>query len=279
MPTGELNRWFEAAIEANPPPAPKGKRIKLRYITQVKTPAADLRRVRQPHRRAARKLSPLSGQRAAARPEARAVPLRLEIPRPQQSLRSRPLSRAKSKFTLLSASPVHCGTMPEVIGHWGAYERPTRAGTSSTGRYFEKNRAELGPGFIRILSYFREDGAKSVAADRACDARAEHDCAGAARAHHQGRGAPAWRRAAREDGRADRNDRALVHRNPPLPRRTGARKSSSFAGCSTKRRAVRQGDQPAGDARAAAEAASAARRRTRASAGSESSVASLWSCT
>ncbi|MEO7257267.1 MAG: ribosome biogenesis GTPase Der [Sphingomicrobium sp.] len=35
--TGELNRWFEAAVEANPPPAPKGKRIKLRYITQVKT--------------------------------------------------------------------------------------------------------------------------------------------------------------------------------------------------------------------------------------------------
>jgi HPt (histidine-containing phosphotransfer) domain-containing protein len=27
---------------------------------------------------------------------------------------------------------------------------------------FEKNRAELGPGFIRILSYFREDGAKSL---------------------------------------------------------------------------------------------------------------------
>lgn len=30
--------------------------------------------------------------------------------------------------------------------------------------YFEKARAELGPGFIRILSYFREDGTKSVAA-------------------------------------------------------------------------------------------------------------------
>ena len=29
--------------------------------------------------------------------------------------------------------------------------------------YFEKSRAELGPGFIRILSYFREDGVKSVA--------------------------------------------------------------------------------------------------------------------
>jgi GTP-binding protein len=35
--TGELNRWFEAAVEANPPPAPGGKRIKLRYITQVKS--------------------------------------------------------------------------------------------------------------------------------------------------------------------------------------------------------------------------------------------------
>ncbi|MCA1652745.1 MAG: Hpt domain-containing protein [Sphingomonadales bacterium] len=29
--------------------------------------------------------------------------------------------------------------------------------------YFEKNRAELGPGFIRILNYFREDGIKSLA--------------------------------------------------------------------------------------------------------------------
>jgi GTP-binding protein len=35
--TGELNRWFERAIETNPPPAPGGKRIKLRYITQVKS--------------------------------------------------------------------------------------------------------------------------------------------------------------------------------------------------------------------------------------------------
>ncbi|MEO6256700.1 MAG: Hpt domain-containing protein [Sphingomicrobium sp.] len=28
--------------------------------------------------------------------------------------------------------------------------------------HFEKSRAELGPGFIRILNYFREDGAKSL---------------------------------------------------------------------------------------------------------------------
>jgi GTPase len=37
VPTGELNRWFEAAVERNPPPAPGGKRIKPRYITQAKT--------------------------------------------------------------------------------------------------------------------------------------------------------------------------------------------------------------------------------------------------
>ena len=35
--TGELNRWFERAVAANPPPAPGGKRIKLRYITQART--------------------------------------------------------------------------------------------------------------------------------------------------------------------------------------------------------------------------------------------------
>ena len=33
--TSALNRWFDDALEANPPPAPNGKRIKLRYITQV----------------------------------------------------------------------------------------------------------------------------------------------------------------------------------------------------------------------------------------------------
>ena len=35
--TGQLNRWFEGAIERNPPPAPGGKRIKLCYLTQAKT--------------------------------------------------------------------------------------------------------------------------------------------------------------------------------------------------------------------------------------------------
>jgi GTP-binding protein len=37
VPTAALNRWFDDALSANPPPAPKGKRIKLRYITQIKS--------------------------------------------------------------------------------------------------------------------------------------------------------------------------------------------------------------------------------------------------
>ncbi len=37
VPTAALNRWFDQAMEANPPPAPGGRRIKLRYITQIKT--------------------------------------------------------------------------------------------------------------------------------------------------------------------------------------------------------------------------------------------------
>ncbi|MGE3690248.1 MAG: ribosome biogenesis GTPase Der [Novosphingobium sp.] len=37
VPTSLLNRWFDDALEKNPPPAPGGKRIKLRYITQAKT--------------------------------------------------------------------------------------------------------------------------------------------------------------------------------------------------------------------------------------------------
>ncbi|MBV1917567.1 MAG: ribosome biogenesis GTPase Der [Sphingomonadaceae bacterium] len=34
IPTAALNRWFDDALAANPPPAPGGRRIKLRYITQ-----------------------------------------------------------------------------------------------------------------------------------------------------------------------------------------------------------------------------------------------------
>jgi GTP-binding protein len=37
VPTARLNQWLAAAVAAHPPPAPGGRRIKLRYATQVKT--------------------------------------------------------------------------------------------------------------------------------------------------------------------------------------------------------------------------------------------------
>ncbi|WP_108260866.1 ribosome biogenesis GTPase Der [Mangrovicoccus ximenensis] len=37
IPTAQLNRWLTAMLEAHPPPAPGGRRIKLRYMTQAKT--------------------------------------------------------------------------------------------------------------------------------------------------------------------------------------------------------------------------------------------------
>jgi len=35
LPTHALNQWLQAAVEAHPPPAVSGRRIKLRYITQA----------------------------------------------------------------------------------------------------------------------------------------------------------------------------------------------------------------------------------------------------
>jgi GTP-binding protein len=35
--TAQLNRWLVGMLEQHPPPAPQGKRIKLRYMTQAKT--------------------------------------------------------------------------------------------------------------------------------------------------------------------------------------------------------------------------------------------------
>ena len=37
VPTARLNRWLEEVVAAHPPPAPAGRRIKMRYATQVKT--------------------------------------------------------------------------------------------------------------------------------------------------------------------------------------------------------------------------------------------------
>ena len=40
-PTSALNRWFEQAVAANPPPAVSGRRLKLNYVTQPKVAAAE----------------------------------------------------------------------------------------------------------------------------------------------------------------------------------------------------------------------------------------------
>ncbi len=37
IPTAALNRWLTGMLEQHPPPAPQGKRIKLRYMTQAKS--------------------------------------------------------------------------------------------------------------------------------------------------------------------------------------------------------------------------------------------------
>jgi GTP-binding protein len=37
VPTAALNRWFESAVDANPPPAVSGRRLRLNYITQAKS--------------------------------------------------------------------------------------------------------------------------------------------------------------------------------------------------------------------------------------------------
>ncbi len=37
VPTAKLNRWLTGMLEAHPPPAPGGRRIKMRYMTQAKT--------------------------------------------------------------------------------------------------------------------------------------------------------------------------------------------------------------------------------------------------
>ena len=37
VPTARLNQWLSEMVEAHPPPAPGGRRIRLRYMTQAKT--------------------------------------------------------------------------------------------------------------------------------------------------------------------------------------------------------------------------------------------------
>src|SRR5206468_4411268 len=68
---------------------------------------------------------------------------------------------AKEKFTVP-------GLVPSGGTTAGSLRRLEEQGVTDEARdivdwtYFEKSRSELGPGFIRILSYFKEDGVKSI---------------------------------------------------------------------------------------------------------------------
>jgi GTP-binding protein len=64
--TAQLNRWFEQAVQNNPPPAVSGRRLKLNYITQKGAPA-ELRRILLAGRRRAEILSALSTTACEAR--------------------------------------------------------------------------------------------------------------------------------------------------------------------------------------------------------------------
>ncbi len=63
--TSQLNRWLEAAISKNPPPAPSGRRIKIRYATQASSQAADFCGVWKPDGENAGKLQALPDEHAA----------------------------------------------------------------------------------------------------------------------------------------------------------------------------------------------------------------------
>src|SRR4029079_5405550 len=72
------------------------------------------------------------------------------------------IAGAKANFTLSGLSPKEWdhGRIRPALKEQGVADE---ARDIVDWAYFEKSRTELGPGFIRILSYFKEDGTKSIA--------------------------------------------------------------------------------------------------------------------
>ncbi len=114
MPTSALNRWFEATVESHPPPAVSGRRLRLNYITQAKSAAAELRRVLHARRRAARRLQALSVEFAARDlrasghadpPDAAREGQPVQGPRQAQALRAFVRSLDAGHFQLGAARP------------------------------------------------------------------------------------------------------------------------------------------------------------------------------
>ena len=227
--TGELNRWFEDAVEANPPPAPGGKRIKLRYITQVKTRPPSFvvfgTRVDQ----LPGQLSPLSAQFDAARPRSSAR-CRCACPSARRKIRST-ARRAKANFTLCAVVPIR-------------NRAPTGARSKMSDDeldivdwvHFERSRAELGAGLHPHPQLFPRGWSEVGRADRSrrCTTRIRPRWSFPAHTH-EGRSAPVRRRAARGDRRADREYGPPLHRNAAASPTSWCPRSSSCGGCSTGR--------------------------------------------
>jgi histidine phosphotransfer protein HptB len=68
---------------------------------------------------------------------------------------------AKANFTLSSLCPT-LEFPPEAFRRMRSLRVSDEARDIVDWAHFEKSRTELGPAFIRILSYFREDGVKSI---------------------------------------------------------------------------------------------------------------------
>ena len=77
VPTAALNRWLEGAVAHHPPPLAAGRRVKLRYITQVKARPPTFALFASKPQAAARELPALSRERDRAEFGLAGVPIRL----------------------------------------------------------------------------------------------------------------------------------------------------------------------------------------------------------
>jgi GTP-binding protein len=81
LPTGKLNRWLEILLENNAPPISKGRRIKIRYISQTKSrPPTFMLSVSQPENMPDSYLRYLTGNLRESFGIA-GVPIRINMPK------------------------------------------------------------------------------------------------------------------------------------------------------------------------------------------------------
>ena len=114
--------------------------------------------------------------------------------------------------------------------------------------HFEKSRTELGPNFIRILTYFKEDGVKSVA-DIEQAMHGQNTAALVLPAHTlKGESRQLGAEPLAKMAELIETTARLCVGDPPLPGRARPRGGASCVGCSRNGRSVRKGDQSAGHA-------------------------------